>query len=135
MTSWDETLWYRHSEIRVEVAARLEEEQVTPSALSAVLRSAVTDGSPVCPEWGQMQGLFAQALVFAEVEALGVAIRSRSADWRSLVIARLVQDHSVVDIAGRLGVTRQAVSRVAQGRRPLTELTILDLLDISERTS
>ncbi|MEW1959192.1 hypothetical protein [Kineococcus sp. NPDC059986] len=61
-------------------------------------------------------GRLGAVLVLAEVDAAASALRSHVATARAGLLADLVQDHSLVDLADLLGVTRQALHKTLKNR-------------------
>lgn len=120
---WDDVLPHRlHDPALDAVTARLAA-HTSPD----VVRDAVDDlgrgllaqlrGHPVDRDWvGGCGGLLGAALVLAEVDAAASALRSEIAGTRAGVLAELVQDHSLVELAELLGVSRQALHKTLKNR-------------------
>ncbi|PRY16714.1 hypothetical protein [Kineococcus rhizosphaerae] len=74
-------------------------------------------GLPVPRDWVRdCGGLLGAVLVLAEVDVAASALRSQLAAARARALADLVQDHSLVDLARELGVTRQALHKTLKNR-------------------
>lgn len=61
-------------------------------------------------------GPFGAVLVLAEVDTAASVLRSQIASTRAGLLADLVQDHSLVDLARDLGVSRQALHKTLKNR-------------------
>ncbi|WP_337061326.1 hypothetical protein [Kineococcus sp. G2] len=64
-------------------------------------------------------GLLGAVVVLAEVDAAASALRSAVARARAQALAELLLDHSLVDLAAALGVSRQALHKSVKGVRGL----------------
>lgn len=98
----------------------------TPEVVADVLRDSgrglldQVEGRPGGRDWiGECGGPLGAVLVLAEVDAAASALRSAVAAARSRVLADLVLDHSLVELAAELGVTRQALHKSVRGVRGL----------------
>ncbi|WP_432514636.1 hypothetical protein [Kineococcus sp. SYSU DK001] len=120
---WDEVLTHRHLDpARPAVTARLAR-HTSPAVVAAALTDhgtgllAQLDGLRTDRDWvGDCGGLLGAVLVLAEVDAAASALRSRIAGARAGALAELVQDHSLVDLARDLGVSRQALHKTLRNR-------------------
>lgn len=98
----------------------------TPDVVADVLADsgrgllAQLAGAPAGRDWvGGCGGLLGAVVVLAEVDAAASALRSAVAAARSRALAELVLDHSLVELAAALGVTRQALHKSVRGVRGL----------------
>ena len=96
----------------------------TPTVVADVLADsgagllAQLDGRPVERDWtAECGGPLGAVLVLAEVDAAASALRSAVAATRARVLADLVLDHSLVDLAAALGISRQALHKIVRGVR------------------
>lgn len=120
---WDEVLAHRAGDPALPaVTARLAR-HTTPAVVAAALADrgagllAQLDGLRTDRDWtGECGGLLGAVLVLAEVDTAASALRSRIAGARAGALAELVQDHSLVDLARDLGVSRQALHKTLRHR-------------------
>lgn len=122
-TPWSPALPHRSPEDR---AIRRLARWTTPEVVADVLRDsgrgllAQLAGRPGGRDWvADCGGPLGAVLVLAEVDAAASALRSTVAATRSRVLADLVLDHSLVELAAELGVTRQALHKSLRGVRGL----------------
>ncbi|MFD0484194.1 hypothetical protein ACFQ46_16475 [Kineococcus sp. GCM10028916] len=120
---WREALPHRAGDSSLgAVSARLAT-RTTP----AVVRDVVDDlgrgllaqlwGEPTGRDWlGECGGPLGAALVLAEVDAAASALRSHVAGARASLLADLVEDHSLVELAELIGVSRQALHKTLRNR-------------------
>lgn len=120
---WREALPHRAGDFSMgAVSARLAA-HTTP----AVVRDVVDDlgrgllaqlwGEPAGRDWlGECGGPLGAALVLAEVDAAASALRSHVAGARASLLADLVEDHSLVELAELIGVSRQALHKTLRNR-------------------
>ncbi len=122
--TWDAVLWYRESAWeRATVSERLEREGVSADMLATALDALVLHpgGQFSAQTWADA-GPIAVALVATEVDALGAHLVKAAAALRSSALRDAASgDLSITDIAARLGVSRQAVSKAASGQRTLLD--------------
>lgn len=74
-------------------------------------------GQPTDRDWvADCGGPLGAVLVLAEVDAAASVLRSHVAAARAGLLADLLQDHSLVELADLLGVTRQALHKTLKNR-------------------
>ncbi|MCI2237182.1 hypothetical protein MO973_34340 [Paenibacillus sp. TRM 82003] len=122
---WTQVLAHRAPGDHADAAERLAR-WTTPAVVADVLADsgrgllAQVEGAPAGRDWvAECGGLLGAVLVLAEVDAAASALRSAVARARSHALAELVLDHSLVELAAELGVTRQALHKSVRGVRGL----------------
>ncbi|MEZ0165883.1 hypothetical protein AB2L27_14080 [Kineococcus sp. LSe6-4] len=120
---WDEVLTHR----ALDPAFAAVTDRLRRLTSPAVVADVLTDrgdgllhqlaGQPTDRDWtAECGGPLGAVLVLAEVDAAASVLRSHVAAARAGLLADLVQDHSLVDLADLLGVTRQALHKTLKNR-------------------
>ena len=121
--AWGEALPHRAGDFSMgPVTARLAA-RTTPDVVRDVVedlgRGLLTQlwGEPTGRDWlRECGGPLGAALVLAEVDAAASALRSHVAGARASLLADLVEDHSLVELAELIGVSRQALHKTLRNR-------------------
>ncbi|HWL77531.1 hypothetical protein [Microbacterium sp.] len=119
-TPWLTALAHREPSEVAAVASRFEEVGVTPEMVRetiADLGATLTAAAAHCDDehWADpFGGPLAVALLAAEVSAFASHVVSLASRVRSIAVDDLLEDFSAVDVAARLGVSRQKVYEIGR---------------------